>query len=218
MTWLKVFDHYVGQFKYARQVALACLLGLALVAALFLYRWYEGYRTEQAHGALAHAIELFERAEQENTNVLWDEADRAFSQGYSYYSGSSLAPYFLAFQSEIAARQGDAEKARDLLDKAVKTMSRKVPLYSFYAVKLALMNIESGTPDLVEKGNHSLHALVHDSKNPDRDMARYYEGLSLFEKGDRPAAEKVWQALVGGSQSAGSIWAQIAQAKLDYTA
>jgi tetratricopeptide (TPR) repeat protein len=218
MTWLKVFDHYVGQFKYARHIALALLLVLALFGALFLSRWYESYRTEQAHATLAHAIELFERAEQENTNVLWEEADRAFSQGYSHYSGLSLAPYFLAFQSEIALRQGDAVKAREFLGKAVAMMSPKALLYTPYAIKCALMQLESGDPDLVEKGNKALHALAQDAKNPDRDMARYYEGLTLFESGDRPAAEKVWHDLLGGAQSADSIWAQIAQAKLDYTA
>jgi tetratricopeptide (TPR) repeat protein len=218
MTWLKVFDHYVRQFKYARQLALACLLGLALVGTFFLYRWYEGYRTEQAHDALAHAVELFERAEQENTDVLWDEADRAFSQGYSHYSGSTLAPYFLAFQSEIAARQGDFARARDIMDKAVRTMSPQAPLYGAYAVKLALMQIESGDPELVEKGKNSLHALAHDIRNSDHDMALYQEGLLLFEQGDRQAAEKVWHALIGSAQAADSIWAHIAQAKLDYAA
>ena len=218
MTWLKVFDHYVRQFKYARQVALACLLGLALVGVFFLYQWYEGYRTEQAHDALAHAIELFERAEQENTNVLWDEADRAFSQGYSYYSNSTLAPYFLAFQSEIAVRQGDFVRARESMDKAVKAMAPSAPLYVAYALKLALMQIESGNPDLVEKGKKLLHTLAHDVKHSDRDMALYYEGLQLFEQGDRPAAEKVWNSLITSTRGADSIWAQIAQAKLDYAA
>jgi predicted negative regulator of RcsB-dependent stress response len=218
MTWLKVVDHYVRQFRYARQAAVACLLVLLLFAAMFLYRWYEDYRTEQAHGVLAHAIELFERAEQENTKVLWEETDRAFSQGYSSYSGTSLAPYFLAFQSEIAVRQDERVKARELMDKAVHVMARTAKLYGPYAVKLALMQIDSGEPALVEKGTSSLHALAHDSKNPDRDMALYYEGLRLFEQGDRSAAEKIWHTLVGDVHGADSIWAQIAQAKLDYTA
>ena len=218
MTWLKVFDHYVRQFKYVRQLALACLLGLALVGVFFLYQWYEGYRTEQAHDALAHAVELFERAEQENTNVLWEEADRAFSQGYSYYSSSTLAPYFLAFQSEIAVRQGDLARARDIMDKAVKTMSPTAPLYVSYAIKFALMQIESGNPDAIESGKKLLHTLAHDVKHSDRDMALYYEGLLLFEQGDRPAAEKVWHSLIGSAQASDSIWAQIAQAKLEYAA
>lgn len=218
MTWLKVYDHYIRQFRYARQLALACLLGLALAGVFFLYQWYENYRTERAHDALAHAVELFERAEQENTNVLWDEADRAFSQGYSQYSNSTLAPYFLAFQSEIAARQGDAARARDAMEKAVRDMSSQAPLYSFYAIKLALMQIESDNPDMAEKGKKLLHALTHDVRNADRDMALYYEGLVLFEKGDRLAAEKIWRALIGSAQGADSIWAHIAQAKLDYAA
>lgn len=218
MTWLKVFDHYVRQFKYARQIALAFLLGLAVLAVVFLYRWYEGYKTEQAHGALMHAVELFERAEQENTNVLWDEADRAFSQGYSDNSSSSLAPYFLAYQSEIAARQGDLAKARESMAQAVKKMSRKAPLYTQYAIKLALMQIESGDAKLVEAGNHLLHGLAHDAKSSDRDLALYQEGLLLFEKGDRAGAQKVWHHLIGSAHRAHSIWAQVAQAKLDYTA
>lgn len=216
MTLLNVANHYVGQFRYGRTVLLALCAVMILAVAGFGYRWWTGYRSEQAHAGLARAIELFERAEQEGTASAWEEAERAFGQGYENYSGSSLAAYFLAFQSEIALRQGNTQKARELLGKAVQSMAVSAPLYGAYAVKLALMDMDSDNPDLIEKGTKALQQLASNTRNKDRDMALYYQGLHLFQAGDRAAAEKVWQPLVG-VQGTDSVWAQAAQAKLDYT-
>ncbi len=216
MTWLHVANHYIGQVRYGRTIALALLAVGTLAIAVFGYRWWSHNRAERAHATLARAIEIFERAEQENTPALWEEADRAFGQGYTQHAGSSLAAYFLAFQSEIALHQGNTEKAREFLTKALQAMSVSAPFYGSYAVKLALMESDSGKPDLMEKGAKALEQLARNQKNKDRDMALYYQGLLLFQAGDRAGAEQVWQPLVG-TRGTDSIWSQAAQARLDYT-
>lgn len=217
MTWLHVLNHYSGQFKHARVVAMGTVALLVVVGGGLGYRWWSQYRTEHAHAELAKAIELFGRAEKENTANVWEEADRSFAQGYAQYASTSLAPYFLVFQSEIAARQGNSTKARTLLENALQAMSTRTPGYGAYAVKLALVQMDSAETAVVEKGKQGLQSIANDAHNPDRNMAIYYQGLHTFERGDRAAAEKIWQPLFG-SQAADSLWSQFAQAKLDYLA
>ena len=216
MTLLRVVDHYARRFKYTRQLLLAVALLLVLGVATFGYRWYGQWYTEKAHAELARAIELFERADQEGTQALWEEVDRSFSNGYSRNEGSSLAPYFLAFQAEAALRAGNNDKARDLEKKVLDHVSKGSPFHTAYAIKYARMNIDSGQPALIEQGMQSLQALANDAGNNERDMALYYLGLIAFENRDRATAQKVWDVLIK-TYGQESMWAQIAQAKLDYT-
>ena len=216
MTLLKVFDYYVGQFRYLKYIFFAVLIVLLLAFTFFGYRWYGQRVSEKAHDQLAHAIELFDRAEQEGGQAAWEDVGRAFEQGYLNNASSSLAPYFLAFQSEVAVRVGNIDKARACMTKAVHELSKNSPFYTPYVIKLARMNIDSGDSALVEQGKQSLQLLAQDAENNDRDMALYYQGLIPFEQGDRVAAQKIWDALMK-EYDQDSIWSQIAQAKLDYT-
>ena len=183
----------------------------------FTYRWYSNMQTERAHAALAHAIEIFDRAQQKSDQVLWQEAGLAFEQGAQQYAHSSLAPYFIAFQSEVALQQGHLEKARELMAQVVDKIQKDSPFYHAYVIKYARMNSDASQPELVEQGMQELNRETLDVQNLNRDMALYYQGLIPFEQGDRVAAKKIWDLLIK-DYAQDSLWAQRAQAKLDYMA
>jgi len=222
MALLKIVDHYVGHFKYMRTILMACCLLIVVGGIGFGYHWYRTSYNQNAHMALAEAIELFDRADKESKTDLWDETDRALSQGYSDYTRSSLAPYFLAFQAQVALRRNDAHaipaKARDLLQKALQEMSSSMPFYEIYRVQLARMNADSGIKELEEAGSTSLKEIANDAKSSERGMALYYIGLRPFETGDREQAVLLWAPLFKDADFVDSLWAQMAQAKLDYWA
>ncbi len=67
------------------------------------------------------------------------------------------------------------------------------------------------------QGKNELHAIASDVKNSQRDRALYYEGLILFDAGDRAAASVAWKDLLSRTDK-GSSWAEMAQAKLEYLA
>ena len=222
MTLLKVVDHYIGHFKYMRTLLLIGGVIIVLVGVGFGYRWYCNSYNQKAHAALAEAIELFERANRESTATLWDETDRALSQGYSDYSSSSLAPYFLAFQAQVALRKShhseSSAQARELLKKAVSQMSAGMPFYAMYVIQLARMNMDAGSPELEKEGREKLNELAHDKNFAERGMALYYSGLRFFETGDREQAVKEWAPLFEEADFLDSLWAQAVQAKLSYQA
>lgn len=213
---LSVVQYYMHHVPYARKAMLAMLVFVVGSMGIFTYRWYTQWQGEQAHAALAQAIELFERAQQGSDSALWQEAERAFELGAQQNASSSLAPYFVAFQAEVAFKQGNVEKARELMAQVVKSLPKSSPLYHAYSVKYARMNIDSGQADLIEQGTKELEQEAQDVQNPERDMALYYQGLIPFEQGDRAAAQKIWDLLIK-SYGQDSLWAQRAQAKLDYT-
>lgn len=220
MTLLKVVDYYIGHNKYTRALLMACGLLIVLAGIGFGYRWYRSSYNQRAHAALAEAIELFDRANKDSTTSLWDETDRALAQGYSDYSGSSLAPYFLAFQAQVALQKipENVEKARELLQKALKNMSADMPFYGIYVIQLARMKSDSGIQDLEDEGIKTLQDVANNQKSSERGMALYYLGLRPFEAGDREQAIMMWTPLFKEADLANSFWSQIAQAKLDYQA
>lgn len=218
MTLVKLIDHYVQQVKYAREVLLAMVVVAVVVVGGLTYRWYVNNRIEQAHQALAEAIELFNKSNDQENVQLWQQIDAALAQGYSKYGSTALGPYFLAFQAESAVRQGKKEEARELLKNAVAHLSSDMPLYYDYVIKLACMNMDSGNADLVEQGKRTLQAMVDDVKHPANSMAAYYLGLYFFEFGDNTSAQVTWSTLAHGNAAANAAWATMAKAKSEYAA
>lgn len=217
MNSFSVVQYYMRGIPYARPLIIALLVFALGCVGFFTYRWYNSTQMEQAHAALARAIEIFDRAQQKSDQALWQEAALAFEQGIQQYAHSPLAPYFIAFQAEIALQQGHAEKARELMAQVVKDVHKDSPFYHAYIIKYARMNCDAAQPELVEQGMQELRQEALDVQNLDRDMALYYQGLIPFEKGDRAAAQKIWDLLIQ-DYAQDSLWAQRAQAKLDYMA
>lgn len=189
-----------------------------LVVDVVGWRWYSRRYNDRAQVALAQAIDLLDRARREKVSHLWEEAGSAFRDGYQRYGRSSLAPYFLAFWSDIALHQGKSSEALDLMNKAVIATPKSSKIYYPFAIKRSLMKIDVGVSNgqdaLAKEGKNELAALAKDKKNSQRDEAIYYLGLAAFDSGDLKAAQAIWKELDQFGKK--SLWAKIAQAKLEY--
>lgn len=191
------------------------IVGLGLVAATFYgYRWYRAGQEQAAYKDLAESIDAYERittladAEKE----LMD-SERAFHVGAEAHRSSVLYPFFLAFEADALTRLGKVQEAAVLLDKAVKLMDQKNPLYYLYALKAALVKIDTQDATLEKEGRASLDSLASTAANPLQDMALYYGGLDADTKGDRARAiSKYKEIITHGKQD--SYWYQQADAKV----
>ncbi|HBL98651.1 TPA: hypothetical protein DDZ86_03340 [Candidatus Dependentiae bacterium] len=216
-----VFSEWYNQnIRHNRQTRYM-LIGVAIVAFLALdivgYRWYTRRRDEHAQLALSRCVELVGRAVREDVPHLWEQAGRDLSEEYNRYSGSSMAPYFLFFSADVALHDGKMDRAIEYMEKGLKQLSKKNALYSSYGVKLALMKMDAQDEKVRAQGKSELHAIASDPKNLEYERALYYEGLALFDSGDRAAAEAAWKGLLSRADK-GSSWAEMAQAKLEYLA
>ncbi|KKS68773.1 MAG: hypothetical protein UV38_C0001G0314 [candidate division TM6 bacterium GW2011_GWE2_42_60] len=216
-----ILSHWYGSFR--KQSRSSQVLGIALVVALLAmaeittYRWFVRRSDERAQMALSRCIELYDRAGRENAPHLWVEAARAFESGHSQSSWSPIAPYFLTFGADIALRQGNKVKAHELVTQALKEMDKNNPLRPALRVKQALLEIDADDAALQKQGEASLKTIANDSTNPAREQALYYLGLIAFDAGNRPEAENIWKDLLVRAEK-GSVWAEVAQAKLQYHA
>lgn len=140
--------------------------------------WWHGCRCEaknrKAQMAFSEDLKKFDtlKRDPKTQSAAWDDVQKSFGRDYEQYADSSLAPYFLAFQSEATARTGNHAEAVILLERAIEKMGNTAPLYYLYAVKLATLIIES--PETAERGRKELLALANDRKNP-------YQGLAWYQ-------------------------------------
>lgn len=193
------------------------LIALGLAIDFGYFRWYLRRYNERAQVALAHCLEIYGRAVREKQPHLWEQASREVSSRGEKYASSSLAPYFLALNADIAQVQGNPAKARELMSSALSKLSKKSPTYGFYAVKNALMQIDASDAATQTAGKQALKAMAEDKKNPQRDMALYYQGLLAFDSGDYNTAFQSWDVLMQ-QYGASSIWSHMAKEKMSYAA
>lgn len=208
--------------KNMRMMSVSIFVAIMVIGTVVLgQRWYSASRDAQAQNALSSALELYEKAlrtpgiTQENN--IWNDVEAVFHAGFEKHKHSSLAPYFLIFQSEVSRARQNLAQSLDYMTRAVSMMSYKEPLYFVYATKLALMQIDATDESVRAQGIAALDRLAQDKHNYDRDEALYYQGYKAWVGGNIAEAERVWTQLLRefGTQSA---WAQLAQAKITYQA
>ncbi len=194
------------------------IMGLSLVAlgiaVWFAYGWYHDYSEQQAHKDFSESVEDYHKlVSGKPDQQAWHDLGEAFALRAKKHGRSSLAPYFLAYQAEALLAQDKREDAAQVLEQALKKMSKNSPMYYAYASKLALVKLDAKQEEMRAQGKKELEQLSQDSENPMKDMALYYEGYAAFTAGDMAKAEAIWKQLFTPSY-AQSVWTQLASTKL----
>lgn len=195
--------------KYTNWAIIFLVLAGILGASWFGYSWYVRRYEQVAHKDLAESIDEYHRklylsiGQQE-----WQDIEVAFATGASRHKSSKLYPYFLAYQADALIHQAKYTEAIEVMNKMLKSLSSKQPLYYLYAIKRALMKIDAG--DVMQKeGLAELEQLAQNTENPFQEMALYRLGLAQLHQGDRSQADKTWKLLLSKAQPT-SGWYQLA--------
>ncbi len=190
-------------------------VGLGLVTGgWFAYRWFQIGKERAAYKELAESIDAYERITTlADADAELKDSERAFRAGADAHHSSVLYPFFLAFEADTLISLGKVNEAAAQLDKAVKAMDQQHPLYYLYALKAALVKIDTQDATLEKEGRASLDTLASSAANPLQDMALYYGGRDADTKGDRArAAAKYKEIIAHGKKD--SYWYQLADAKV----
>lgn len=199
------------------------LFAIGLAALLLIGGAYTGYKyyyrgiQRAAQRDFAQAMQTYNEAVggQAKKENIWNEVEFAFKTGYEQNKSSSIAPFFLAYQSEALLKLNNKEEAYKVLTQAVDSM--KSPFSYFYQIKQALMEIDMNQAD---KGVKQLESLANDTKNQFADLANFYLAEYYWSKNDITNAQKHF-ALVASKTSddkesiAQAPWVQSAQEKLE---
>lgn len=153
-----------------------------LLTALILWIGWWGYgqysqaRDRRAQLAFVEQLERFEamRINPDADPISWEALERGFARGYVDHSTSSLAPFFLAFQAEVLARRGSRDEALAMMDRAVAGMRKNTDVANLYAVKRAVMRLDSEHPEVSAQGKRDLLDLAQDSHNSSQGLAWYH--------------------------------------------
>jgi tetratricopeptide (TPR) repeat protein len=187
------------------------LLGLSWVG----YRYYRSTVERAAYKELAESIDEYTKVTAYATDeTKLVDVERAFAAGAEQHRSSVLYPFFVVFQADVLIRQGKLAEGASLLDKAVGAMDRQHPLYYLYALKAALVKIDTKDAALEKKGRDELTSLSSNVANPLQDMALYYKALDADTRGEQDVARSIFKEIIAHNKK-DSYWYQLADAKLN---
>jgi hypothetical protein len=187
--------------------------GCLLVVGLSIY-FYSAYRiTNQERAQLAFAQSIQEMKHSEKNPELWPNVSLAAKTAYRSHSDSAFAPYFLALESQAAARQSDNKEALAYAEQTIAHMSSSSPFYYLYKIRLALIKLDSDDVAIQTQGYNELKELAYDKNNPAADEALYYLGAYYKANNDETHVREAWQTLINNypetAHTAVSPWAQL---------
>lgn len=208
---LRSFQHSI----YIIYSVIIFVLALILTGTWFGYAWYIKSYEQAAHKDLAYNIDEYYRHFSSSIDELFlNDIKRAFEIGAKRHSHSNLYPYFLAYQADALVHLGKYNEAIEIMDKMLQAMPKKNNLYYLYAIKSALMKLDTKESKLKEQGLSLLKNFSQDENNPLRDMSLYYYALYLFYNNQKDMAQKLWQELIARSDK-DSGWHQLALERIE---
>lgn len=202
--------------RYAKfgVISLTALAGMGV--GYMGYHWYVTHREEQAQYAFASFMKTYYQAlhgsADERTQALLGMKVVAEQNASSY-----LAPYFIAAQADLTARDGRKQEAVALLDQALAKTHARDPLLPMLKTKQALIMMDCADEAVQKLGVSRLVALAKDATNKQRDIALYYLGEYEWAHDHLDAAQGAWQELMSLRQQehvAPSAWAGLVEDRL----
>jgi len=173
--------------KLAKEVLIIAVLFGVGFGGFKLYKYYIHNRETTAQKVLSECLEEYERAA--GGMGSWSDVQMAFEMGYEQNSGSTLAPYFLAYKADALYEQDKKNEALETLEQALKNMSPKAELYGLYNVKLAVMKLDHET-DIVKQEGLKLLEEIAKKDDAGKAGALYYLGMYYWDKNDAEKAKE----------------------------
>lgn len=218
--------------RYLREVMIGVVVLTALAGGYFLNKFYVQYREEKAFVALSEVVDSFSQSQRiaqsldlqkdkEKLTQAWQNTEMLIDALYKEHINSYLAPYFLVFKSQmVLERDGDLQKAIQLLDDALIGIPKNSELGSLYHMKRIKMGFDSHDAAVREKSVHDLIKITQDSNDYAFEEALYLLGVYYLSINDLVKANETFQKLVAGSDKQAllkSPWVKLAQEKLGLT-
>lgn len=218
LNQMPFLDHVGASLRRNKSLQMIIAIIIAsgfIVAGWAGYSFYTFKKTQKAHQVFVDCFAEFEKnMSAPKGQARWDDVVRAFDIAYQRYGSSVFGPSFLAYKASALIYQDKLEDAIPVMQKAVDALKHRSLLYPSYALKLALMKIDSSKQAVQQEGQTLLKGLADDDKNPQQDAALYYAGVQAMVRNDRVAAKDYFAKAVRVAPEH-SAFKTIAQAKLD---
>jgi len=215
--------------KYVREVLIGLGISVALVGGYFLHQWHIHHREQNAFVALVDVVESFshsqklaqgfdQKKDKEKIEKAWNDTETFLDALYKEHQGSYLAPHFLLYKSQIILeKEGDVDKARELLEKALTQISKKSELYSLFNMTRIKMSFDSEKKEVQEASLKDLIAISQSPSDVAYQEALYVLGVYYISVGDESKAQESWKRLVDSADKDAilfSPWVKLAKDKI----
>lgn len=197
------------------------LIALALcgVGLFYIYKWHNIKIQQSAQKAFSEAMDTYKQAlsleltkkdDSKSTETIWDEVELAFKTGYAQNKSSTLAPFFLVYQSVAQQKLGKEEESFNTLNQAVDQLPKNSPYSYLYKIKQSLIEIDKKDE---QKGVSNLVELTNDKNNIFKDMSAFYLAEYYLSKNDSQKAKEYYA--IAAQTDKESSWSKLAKLKLE---
>lgn len=215
--------------KYLRELLIALFMVITIGSGYFLYRFYAQHREQQAFVALSEVIDSYMQSQyfaqslnpekdREKIVQAWSDTEILLDALYKENINSDVAPYFLVYKSNIVLeRDRDVDHAIEILDNALKSLSKNSIMGSCYRMKRIEMGMDSKNEQTRQRAVADLIAAAEDTKSYTNQKALFSLGNYYLSIGESAKAQAMFQKLVDQSDSTALIkspWLALAEEKL----
>lgn len=241
---LSIQDHCSTLAEYSKKrYVKESLIGVAalafMVAGYCGYAWHQKRQNIQAFAGLVEISKSYEQSltkarEQQSLPAdapkenPWEDTQLLLEAIASANSGSSLSPFFVIYQAQLALdAEGDFDKACQLMEQGARRLSRNSVYYDMFNMKRIKMLLDSPMQDVRDKAALELEKVASQKTNYYAEEALYTLGSYQAYHGNMDKAIAAWTTLAQENQSdkalISSPWVSQAQEKLktlniDFTA
>ena len=193
--------------KYVKE----SLIGVATLVLVgfgyFGYAWHQKRLNVQAFAGLVEISKSYEQAltkarEQQSLPAdapkenPWEDTQLLLEAIASANSGSSLSPFFVVYQAELALHaDNDFDKACKLMDKAVYGLSKNSVYYDMFTMKRIKMLLDSPMQDVRDKAAQELEKVAAEKNNYYGQEALWTLAAYQSFHGNMDAAIQAWTTL-----------------------
>lgn len=215
---------------YIRETLITIAAAIVLGVFYFVYSWHQKNQNSKAFQALVEISQSYEQAVQkasqlkdkpanEQTENPWEDVKLLLEALSSKYAHSSLAPFFVMYQVELALKADhDYEKALQLIEKGLRLFSKKSIYFDMFNFKRIKMLLDHPMQDMRALALKELETVANNEENYFAQQALYTIGAYQSGCGDLEKAVDAWKKLAQQTQSENilisSPWVSQAQEKL----
>lgn len=232
---LAIQDHCSALAEYSKKKYVKeSLIGVAALAVMIAsycgYAWYQKRQNIQAFAGLVEISKSYEESlkkarEQESLPAdapkenPWEDTQLLLEAIASANSGSSLYPFFVIYQAQLALdAEHDFDKACQLMEQGARRLSKNSVYYDMFTMKRIKMLLDSPMQDVRDRAVCELEKVASQKTNYYAQEALYTLGAYQAFHGNMDAAIAAWTALAQENQSEKSLirspWVEQAQEKL----
>lgn len=216
-VWIREFRQDKSNF-YTTIGLVVFLLGYGGYKA---YKWHNTTVQAKAQLSFNDALEVYSRAlaqgfySKESNLHDWDESELAFRLAYEQNSSAGIAPFFLAYQAQSLANQGDYDKALSTLDQALSKFGSNSDYYFLIKTTYGLILFDKNQNEAA----NLLEELASNDDNPLNVMALYYLGEYYSFIGDFSRSKEKFNAVLvkdtANLLDIKSPWVDLAKSRLE---